>query len=143
MLPFADVVTVFYLPGQYVFEAFQNSIQFNQGLGRFLQASGIRYAYNPNQNVPINMRLLEIDVRQNGVWVRLDVNSFYQIVTVDYLREGGDGYSVIRDYCIDPLDGGPPLLEVVSNYFKSRSPIAYPTQAELYGCNSASLPMGS
>jgi hypothetical protein len=142
MMPFPDIVTTFHIQGQYILEAFQNSIQFNQGWGRFLQVSGLRIAYNPDPTLPLNLRVLELDIYQDQAWTRLDLGQMYKVVTVDFLRVGGDGFSMLSEHALNSLDGNLTLSDVVANYLAVHSPIAYPTQEQLDACNGIALPIG-
>ena len=42
----------------------------------------------------------------------------YRVVTNNFLRTGGDGYTVLRDRAIAPYDSGPGLDETVASRIK-------------------------
>ena len=39
------------------------------------------------------------------------------------IRKGGDGYSLLRDFAIDPYDYGPMLSDVVRDYIQFQTPL--------------------
>jgi len=56
-------------------------------------------------------------------YVPLDPNAVYKVATNDFMRRGGDGYTVFRDFAIEPYDFGPALDEALREYFETFSPV--------------------
>ncbi len=86
------------------------------GRGAFPQVAGMRVRWSPSS--------LDIAVRDRaGVFQPLDPDRVYTVVTIDFLRRGGDGYALLTTAAIDPYDNGPPLDEVVANALTGDDPL--------------------
>ncbi len=48
----------------------------------------------------------------------LNPQQVYRVVTNDYMRTGGDEYTVFRDFAIHPYDYGPPMDEALEDYIQ-------------------------
>ncbi|MDW8443734.1 MAG: 5'-nucleotidase C-terminal domain-containing protein [Acetobacteraceae bacterium] len=73
--------------------------------------------------LPVGSRLVSVAVRQpDGSYAPLDEDRVYGVVTNNFLRQGGDAYTVLRDRAIDPYDGGPNLEEVMEAYLRPPQP---------------------
>ncbi len=93
------------LAGRYLWEALENSfklvtdteLNLNQGVGRFLQVSGLRVLYNPRETV--GWRVVEVAIETApGVWTRLDPEELYTVTSFRWVSVlGGDDYTMIRD----------------------------------------------
>ncbi|MDJ0896098.1 MAG: 5'-nucleotidase C-terminal domain-containing protein [Alphaproteobacteria bacterium] len=89
-LPFRNRVTVVKLIGEDVISALENGLaQIEEGSGRFPHVSGMRVTYDMAR--PPGGRILSVDVRGQP----LDVTTFYQLATTDFLAGGGDGYDML------------------------------------------------
>jgi 5'-nucleotidase len=124
-LPFGNTIATFGLTGAHMIEALENGVGRvggTSGTGRFPQVSGIRYTYDPN--AAVGSRIVSVELRNpDGSYSPLDPATVYKVVTNDFMRTGGDGYSVLNDHAIDPYDFGPALDEAVSEYMTLISPI--------------------
>ena len=70
--------------------------------GRFLQISGARFSIDPTQEV--GSRIVSVEVMNDaGDYQPLDLEAVYSIAGNNYVRTGGDGYSVLEENAIDPL----------------------------------------
>ncbi|HMS44908.1 MAG TPA: bifunctional metallophosphatase/5'-nucleotidase [Alphaproteobacteria bacterium] len=122
VLPFSNSVSVFGLKGSDVKLALENGVSraestTNEGTGRFLQVSGLRYSWDATK--PVGSRILSIEVKTaNGQFVLLDEQATYVVVTNDFLRAGGDGFSVFKEKAINPIDNGMNLEEALSSYIQ-------------------------
>ena len=67
--------------------------------GKFLQMSGIHVVYDLSQ--PSGSRVFSVNVRCASCKVptfeKLENDAMYNILTDDFLRGGGDGYSMLMD----------------------------------------------
>lgn len=124
VLPFGNLVSTFELTGADVIAALENGVsQVENGAGRFPQVSGLRYTWDGSKDA--GSRIVSVEVLgENGEYTAIDPAATYSVVSNDFMRRGGDGYSVLRDNAINPYDGGSPLDVVVADYIKANAPIA-------------------
>ncbi len=123
VLPFQNTVATMRLKGSDVLASLENGVsQVEQNGGRFPQVGGMRYTWDRSR--PPGSRIISAEVRQaNGQWTALDPNATYTVATNNFVRQGGDGYTAMRDRAIDPYDYGEPLEDVVAAYINSHSPL--------------------
>ncbi len=127
VLPFGNTIATFELRGEDLWAVLENGVSKaenpeNEGTGRFLQVAGLRYTWDPEQ--PVGQRILSVEVRNpDGSYSPLDPQAIYKVAANDYMRHGGDGYSVLAEKAIDPYDFGPLLADVVMEYIKENSPV--------------------
>ena len=62
--------------------------------------------------------------REDGSYAPIDPAATYTVASNDFMRRGGDGYTVFNDNAIDPYDFGKPLDQVMADYIANNSPIA-------------------
>ena len=101
-LPFGNRAVVLDLPGHALRLILEHSVSaIDQGSGRFLQVSGLSFAYDPSQ--PAGSRVVAIDVGDTA----LDPQASYTVATTDFLAGGGDGYQAFEtaDVVISAADG--------------------------------------
>ncbi len=121
-LPFGNAIATFELQGMYVKEALENGARlYPSANGGFAQVSGLRYVIDPGQDV--GSRIVSVDVWNGIDWDPLDLNAMYKVVTNDFMRRGGDNYTMFRDYAVNPYDFGPALDEALAEYFMTYSPV--------------------
>jgi 5'-nucleotidase len=83
----------------------------------------MRYVWDPA--APAGKRIVAVEMRRaDGSFAPLDPVAIYKIATNEFMRRGGDGYTIFRDRAIDPYDFGPGLEDTVAAYIQARSPIA-------------------
>ncbi|MCO6452954.1 MAG: 5'-nucleotidase C-terminal domain-containing protein [Caldilineales bacterium] len=123
VLPFGNTIATMGLQGMYIREALENGVsQVETGAGRFPQVSGLRYTWNPT--VPAGSRILNVEVKNaDGTFSPLDEEAVYPVVTNNFMRQGGDGYTVFRDHAIEPYDAGPPQEDALAEYMAMLSPV--------------------
>ena len=133
VLPFGNLISAFELSGADVIATLENSVSRIQldednnpmvdgASGRFMQVAGLRYVFDATQEV--GSRIVSADVLQDGEYVAVDPAAIYRVATNDFIRAGGDGYSVLADNAINPYDQGRPLDQVVADYIAANSPIS-------------------
>lgn len=121
VLPFQNTLATFELSGADVRAALENGVgQLEQGSGRFPQVAGLRFTFEPGAAAGARVRAVEVD--QEGGWAPLDDAAVYGVVTNNYLRKGGDGYSVFQQNAANAYDYGPNLEEVVADYLAAGGP---------------------
>lgn len=121
VLPFGNSIATFSITGARLVEALENGVGNYPGQGRFPQVSGMRYTWSPS--LPAGSRIVKVEVLSGTEYVRLDPKATYKVVTNDFMRRGGDGYTAFRDYAINPYDFGALLDQVVRDYIEAHSPI--------------------
>ncbi len=128
VLPFGNTVATFGLKGADVVAALENGVSRaenpeNEGTGRFPQVAGLRYTWDGSK--PEGERILSVEVMgEDGSYAPIDPETVYQIASNNFMRGGGDGYSMFADNAIDAYDFGPPVDEVVAKYIAENSPVA-------------------
>ncbi|WP_420125332.1 bifunctional metallophosphatase/5'-nucleotidase [Longimicrobium sp.] len=68
----------------------ERGVSGGRGEGRFLQVSGLRFAFDRSR--PANQRVTSVEIQRGGAWEPLDDNRVYIVAVPDYLFSGGDGY---------------------------------------------------
>lgn len=111
MLPFTDELVVVEMTGTDLLDALEVSVSaWPAKEGRFLQVSGISYAFDPT-NEPGN-RIIKDSVTVNNEPIQ--INKPYTIATKAYLRSGKDGFETLKKakQMIDP-ETAPRLVTLI------------------------------
>lgn len=121
-LPFGNAIATMDLKGEYVKAALENGARsYPNENGGFAQVAGLKYVIDPTQAV--GSRITSVQVWNGTAWEPLDTNKMYKVVTNDFMRRGGDSYTVFRDHAVAPYDFGPALDEALADYFRANSPV--------------------
>ena len=138
VLPFGNLISTFELTGADVMAALENGVgrvavdednnpMVDGASGRFLQVAGLRYSYDATQEP--GSRIVSAEVMQDGEFVALDMDAVYSVASNDYMRGGGDGFSILETNAMNAYDAGRPLDQAVADYIAANSPLS----AELDG----------
>lgn len=131
--PFGNIVLTFDIDGRSLREALENGVSRvtlnaegqieRAGLnGRFLQVSGLRYSYNPRQEV--GSRIVSVEVQNaDGTYSPLLDSQVYRVATNNFLAEGGDGYTVLAENARNVALDGQYDYEVLTDYLVFNTPI--------------------
>jgi len=115
VLPFSNTLATMQLKGSDVVAALENGLsQVEEGAGRFPQVGGLKYTWTKAK--PAGERVIKAEVMEDGAWVAIDPDKVYGVVTNNYMRQGGDGYSVFATNGMNAYDYGPPLEDVLADY---------------------------
>lgn len=68
----------------------ERGVSGGRGEGRFLQVSGLRFAFDRSR--PVNQRVTSVEIQRGTAWEPLDDSRVYVVAVPDYLFSGGDGY---------------------------------------------------
>ncbi|MEM6621427.1 MAG: bifunctional metallophosphatase/5'-nucleotidase [Pseudomonadota bacterium] len=126
LLPFQNTLAEFWMTGADIRAALEHGVSaVEDSHGRFPQVAGLRYAYDPSV-APGQGRIRDVEVFANGRWQPLDGAQTYQVVTNDFLRQGGDGYAVFAERAEKPYDFNGQLSDILEEYlFRRRGYQAY------------------
>ncbi|MEM8592467.1 MAG: bifunctional UDP-sugar hydrolase/5'-nucleotidase [Pseudomonadota bacterium] len=115
VLPFQNTLATFQLTGAGVLEALENGVsRLEDGSGRFPQVAGMKYTFDGAAEV--GSRISDVMVEIDGAFVPLEADKVYGIASNNFMRGGGDGYSVFADQGTNAYDFGPDLADVVAEY---------------------------
>jgi 5'-nucleotidase / UDP-sugar diphosphatase len=121
VLPFQNTLATFQLSGADIVAALENGVsRLEDGAGRFAQVAGLRYTFDPA--LPAGSRVSEVEVQAGGAWAPIDPAAIYGVVSNDFMRAGGDGFSMFRDRAINAYDFGPDLADVLTEYMVANQP---------------------
>ena len=69
-------------------------------------------------------RIVEVEiVGADGTLTPLDPAATYKVASNDFMRAGGDGYTVFAEKATNAYDFGRPLDQVVADYIAANSPV--------------------
>jgi 5'-nucleotidase len=131
--PFGNIMSTFELTGANVILALENGVSGvtaedgvvnRDGLsGRFPQVSGIRFAFDPTRGPGDRIVSVEVE-NEDGTFSALDPDTVYSVVTNNFVRTGGDGYSILAEQAIDPYDFGAVDYELTAAYLSGLGEVA-------------------
>ena len=123
VLPFGNLVSTLSLSGKDLLATLENGAsQMETGAGRFLQVSGLRYTVDPSRAVGSRISKVEV-LDAEGTYQPLNPTEIYTVATNDFMRSGGDGYTIMAEKGIDAYDFGRPLDQVLADYMKANEPV--------------------
>lgn len=116
VLPFQNTLSTFNVTGAGIVAALENGVsQVEEIGGRFPQVAGLRFTWDPKV-APNAGRVTKVEVAEDGGWVPIDPAKVYTVATNNFMRNGGDGYAVLRDEGTNAYDYGPGLEDVLADY---------------------------
>ena len=117
VLPFQNTVATFEATGATMIAALENGVsQVEDGSGRFPQVAGMKYTWDASAEP--GSRIQEVLVIENDAFVPIDPDKVYGVVTNNFMRNGGDGYSMFVN-AANAYDFGPGLEQVVADFVSS------------------------
>ncbi|MBW9116245.1 5'-nucleotidase C-terminal domain-containing protein [Rhizobium cauense] len=121
VLPFQNTLATFQLTGADIRKALENGLsKIEEGAGRFPQVSGLKYSFDKSN--PAGSRLVSVEAKEGDAFVPLDDAKTYGVVTNNFMRAGGDGYSIFETAGKNAYDFGPDLADVTVEYLAAHSP---------------------
>jgi len=119
VMPFGNTLATVTLRGGAILAALENGLsRLPLPAGRFPQVAGLRVTFDPA--APPGQRVREAATADGP----LDPGRAYRVVTINFLRAGGDGYGVLRDAALEAYDDGPLVEEVVADHLVARGRVA-------------------
>ncbi|MBZ0298481.1 MAG: 5'-nucleotidase C-terminal domain-containing protein [Anaerolineae bacterium] len=149
--PFQNLLSTFSLKGSDVIAALENgvsqiqldangNVQREGAAGRFLQVSGLRYTADPT--LEPGSRIVSVEVMNDaGEYEPIDPDTIYTAVSLNFMRTGGDGFSVLNDNAIDPYDFGDLDFEVTLNYIEAHNPVSAEVEGRITYVNAEVAPL--
>ncbi|MBW8786519.1 MAG: 5'-nucleotidase C-terminal domain-containing protein, partial [Rhizobium leguminosarum] len=120
VLPFQNTLATFETTGADVVKALENGVsQIDQGAGRFPQVAGLKFSFD--QSKPVGSRVGDVQVKEGDNFAPIDPAKTYKVATNNFMRSGGDGYSIFKDGK-NAYDYGPDLADVTAEYVAAHSP---------------------
>ena len=122
VLPFQNTLSTFRLKGSDVKAALENGVsQIEDGGGRFPQVAGLKYSFDPSK--PAGERISDVMVEGgDGSFAAIEDDTTYGVVSNNFMRGGGDGYSIFATAGMDAYDYGPDLADVTAEYLAENTP---------------------
>lgn len=116
VLPFQNTLSTFQVSGAEVLAALENGVsQVEEGAGRFPQVAGI--TFTADLGAEPGSRVSEVMVGD----APLELDATYGLVSNNYVRNGGDGYSMFET-AENAYDFGPDLADVTAEYLAEHTP---------------------
>jgi 5'-nucleotidase len=81
----------------------------------------MRLVWDPQR--PAGSRIVSVEILQGERAGPLDPERVYRVVTNNFMRAGGDGYTPFRDNALEAYDTGPLIEEVVAAWITAHSPL--------------------
>lgn len=117
VLPFGNTLVVMDLTGKEIKAALENGVsQWEQAAGRFLQVSGLRYAFDLAR--PAGDRVVRVEVKTEKGYQPLDLEATYRVVVNNFIANGGDGFTVLKEAQGYRVDTGFSDAESFMDYLK-------------------------
>ncbi|MEJ6479107.1 MAG: bifunctional metallophosphatase/5'-nucleotidase [Octadecabacter sp.] len=114
VLPFQNTLSTFFISGQDLLDALENGAsQHEEGSGRFPQVAGMTFTVDLSMEPGSRIS----DAMVGGA--AIDPAATYGIVSNNFVRNGGDGYSMFVN-ADNVYDFGPDLADVVAEYMAAQ-----------------------
>ena len=120
-LPFQNTAVKAKMSGEIILQALEHGVSnYNEDEGRFLQVSGLRYAFAPARAE--GSRITKVEVQgNNGQWQALDPKTTYVVGTQDYMAKGGDSFNMLKS--LQWEEGDKLSNDVLRLYMEKHSPV--------------------
>jgi 5'-nucleotidase/UDP-sugar diphosphatase len=100
LLPFSDTLYTLKMKGSEIAQVLEDALfYYHDGggsTGSFPYAFGLRYDVDMTRPPNRRIRNLQIKKRENGTWSGISDNTFYTVVSTNYLTSGKDGYTTFK-----------------------------------------------
>lgn len=116
VLPFQNTLSTFQISGETLMAALENAVsQHEDGSGRFLQVAGMTFSVDLSMEA--GSRISDVMIGGEA----LDMAATYGAVSNNFVRNGGDGFSMFTD-AENAYDFGPDLADVTAEYLAENGP---------------------
>ncbi|MEO8609634.1 MAG: 5'-nucleotidase C-terminal domain-containing protein [Chloroflexota bacterium] len=148
--PFGNTIATFKAKGVDIVAALENGVSLIKvdagkvvragGAGRFPQVSGLTFSFDPNLEPGNRIQSVQV-MGADGKFSDIDLEATYSVVTNNFVRQGGDGYTMFNDNAIDPYDFGRVDYEALRDYLAANSPIKTETDGRVTIVNAEVEPL--
>lgn len=148
--PFGNTIATFEAKGVDIVAALENGVSrltveagkvIRAGAqGRFPQVSGLRFSWDPNLEPGNRVQSVEVQA-EDGSFSEIDPDATYTVVTNNFVRQGGDGYSMFNDNALNPYDYGRVDYEALVDYLAANSPITAEVEGRITILNAEVEPL--
>ncbi len=122
VLPFQNTLATFQISGKDIVASLEAGVsEIEEVKGRFPQVAGLKYAFDKSV-APNAGRVKSVEVMENGAWAPIDPAKNYVVATNNFVRQGGDGYTLFANNAQSAYDFGPGLEQVVADYLAANRP---------------------
>ncbi|MER2600370.1 MAG: 5'-nucleotidase C-terminal domain-containing protein [Caldilineales bacterium] len=119
VLPFGNQIATMGLMGSDLIAALENGVsRAGLGDGRFPQVAGMRFSFDPERPAGSRVRSAEI-MNADGTYSPVEADEIYQVTTNDFMRRGGDFYTMFATNAIDPYDTWSVMADSVIEYIQA------------------------
>ncbi|MEN8917919.1 MAG: bifunctional metallophosphatase/5'-nucleotidase [Octadecabacter sp.] len=116
VLPFQNTLSTFQISGETLLAALENAVsQHEDGSGRFLQVAGMTFTVDLSMEA--GSRISDVMIGGEA----LDLGKTYGAVSNNFVRNGGDGFSMFTT-AENAYDFGPDLADVTAEYIAANAP---------------------
>jgi 5'-nucleotidase/UDP-sugar diphosphatase len=116
VLPFQNTLSTFQVTGATMLEALENGVSQHEDVaGRFPQVAGMSFTVDLSAEPGSRIS----DVMVGGA--ALEMDKVYGVVSNNFVRNGGDGYTMFRD-AQNAYDFGPDLADVTAEFLAENAP---------------------
>lgn len=138
VLPFQNTLATFEATGADIVKALENGVsQIDQGAGRFPQVAGLKFSFD--QSKAVGSRVSDVQVKEGDNFAPIDPAKTYKVATNNFMRGGGDGYSIFKEGK-NAYDYGPDLADVTAEYLAAHSPYKPYTDGRVTEIAAAAAP---
>ena len=117
VLPFQNTLSTFQAKGSTIVAALENGVsEVEEVAGRFPQVAGMSFAFDAAAEP--GSRISDVMVGGEPI----DPEATYGVVTNNFVRNGGDGYSMFETEAMNAYDFGPDLADVLAEYMAATGP---------------------
>ncbi|KAK9891687.1 hypothetical protein WA026_015655 [Henosepilachna vigintioctopunctata] len=123
--PFTNDIVVGHIRGKFLLEALEHALEyFAEWRSRLLQVSGLKVTYDFTKPEGKRVKYVQVRCFKCSVpkYSDLQPNANYNVVTLDFLTLGGDGFSMLRDNFVTTRIGST-LIDSLVQYVKKKSPV--------------------
>lgn len=126
--PFASKAELIEIKGKYILEAFEHSVEnYNESRkhGKFLQISGARVVYDLSKPNGHRVRSLQVLCNQCQIpkYETVSPNKVYKMITNSFVRNGGDGYSMIQNNVLNSHRSETLDINILLDYIQQHQPL--------------------